>query len=100
MGLTPALSRRLSGVYMDFVARFRRVLESHFRRAIQGSCLLRPEHYRDILVVHFKGTIQVLESQLMSAALVWLCRMGLPRSHFWPQYTEVRSPIYNTFLRS
>jgi hypothetical protein len=99
MGLTPALSRRLSGVYIDIVARYRQDLESHFRRAIQGSYHLRPEHYRDIFVVQFKGTIQVLESQLMSAAWAWLCRAGLRPTPSRPQCIDVRSPAYTTFLR-
>lgn len=100
MGLTPLLSTRLSGVYMDFVARYRQILVSHFRRAIQGSCHVRPEHYRDTFLVQFKGTIQALESQFMSAAWVWVCRTGHPPTHFRPQCIDVRSPIYTKFLRS
>ena len=100
MGLTPVLSTRWSGVYMESVARYRHILESHFRRAIQGSCHLRPEHYRDALVVQYKGTIQVLESQFISAAWVWLCRTGQPPTHFRPQCMDVRSPVNTAFLRS
>jgi hypothetical protein len=100
MGLTVVLSTRLSGVYMELVARYRQVLESHFRRAIQGSCHLPPEHYRDTFVVQFKRTIQVLESQFISAARVLLCRTGQLPIHFRPQCIDVRSPVYTTFLRS
>ena len=94
MGFRPGLARRLSGVYMDIVARYRRVFESYFRRAIQGSCHHRPEHYCDIFVVQFKGTIQALESQFMSAAWVWLCRVGLAPALFWPQCIDVRIPVH------
>jgi hypothetical protein len=99
MGLRPALARRLSGVYMDIVARYRQVFESYFRRAIQGSCHHHPEHYCDIFVVQFKGTIQALNSQFMSAAWVWLCRVGLPPTLFWPQCIDVRIPIYTPFMK-
>jgi hypothetical protein len=97
MGLRPALARHLSSIYMDFVARYRQVFESYFCRAIQGSCHLRLEHYRDIFVVQFKGTIQVLESQFMSATWVWLCQAGLP-TLFWPQCIDVKIPIFTIFL--
>ncbi len=30
MGLRPALARRISSIYMDFVARYRQIFESHF----------------------------------------------------------------------
>lgn len=96
MGLKPALSRRLSSVYMDIVARYKQIFESYFRRAIQGSCHLNPEHYCDIFVVQFRGTIQVLKSQFMSTAWVWLCRAGLAPAVFWPQSIDVRIPVYTT----
>jgi hypothetical protein len=100
IGLTAVLSTRLSGVYMELVAWYRQVSESHFRRAIQGSCHLPPEHYRDTFVVQFKRTIQVLESQFVSATRDWLCRTGQPLTHFRPQCIDVRSSVYTTFLRS
>jgi hypothetical protein len=100
MGLRPALARRLSSVYMDIVARYRQVFESYFRRAIQGSCHHQPEHYCDIFVVQFKGTIQVLKFQFMSAAWVWLCRAGLSSTLFWPQCIDVRIPVYATLCHS
>jgi hypothetical protein len=99
MGLSPAFSRRLLNVYMDSVARYRRVFESYFRRAIQGSCHLNLEHYRDIFVVQFKGTIQVLESQFMSAAWVRLCRAGLSPTLFRPQCIDVRFPFMLVFMK-
>ena len=97
MGLRPALARRLSSVYMNSVARYRRVFESYFRLATQESCHFHPERYRDIFVVHFRGTIQVLESRMVSTACVWLCRAGLPPTLFWPQCMDVRIPVYPTF---
>lgn len=96
MGLRPALARRLSSVYMDIVARYRQVFESYFRRAIQGSCHHHPERYRDVFVVQFRGTIQVLESQFMSTAWVWLCQAGLAPTLFWPQCIDVRIHVYTT----
>ena len=98
MGLKPALARRLSSVYMDIVTRYKQVFESYFCLAIQGSCHLHPEHYRDIFVAQCKGTIQVLESQLMSAACVWLCRAGLPPTLSWPQCIDVRIPVCATLF--
>lgn len=96
MGFRPALARRLSSIYMDIVARYEQVFESYFRRAVQGSCHLHPGHYRDVFVVQFKGTIQVLESQFMSAAWLWLCRAGLLPTPFRPQCIDVRIRIYTT----
>jgi hypothetical protein len=99
MGLRPALARRLSNIYMGFVARYRQVFELYFRRAIQGNCDLHLEHYRDIFVVQFRGTIQVLESQFMSATWVRLCQAGLP-ALLWPQCIDVKITIFTTYLRS
>ena len=99
MGIRPALAYRLSNVYMGFVARYRQVFESHFRRAIQGNCDLHLEHYRDIFVIQFKGTIQVLQSQFMSTTWVWLCQAGLP-TLLWPQSIDVKILIFTTLLRS
>lgn len=94
MGLRPALARRLVSAYMNTVSRYRQVFESYFLRAVQGSCHHDPGHYNDIFVVQFKGTIQVLESQFMSAAWVWLYRAELPPTLFWPQCMDVRIPVY------
>ena len=96
MGLRPALARRLSSIYMDIVSRYKQVFQSYFRRAVQGSYHHHPAHYRDIFVIQFKGTIQVLESQFMSSAWVWLCRAGLSPTLFWPHCIDVRIPVYAT----
>ena len=96
MGLRPALARRLSSVYMDIVARYRQVFESYFHRAVQGSCHHHPEHYCDIFVAQFKGIIQVLKSQVMSATWVWLCRAGLSPALFGLQCIDVRIPVFTT----
>ena len=97
MGLRPALARRLSSDYMSIVARCRQVFELYHSRAIQGSCHLHPKHYRDIFVVQFRGTIQVLESQFMSTTLVWLRRAG-PPTLFFPRCIDV-SHVYTTPLQ-
>jgi hypothetical protein len=76
LGLGPVLSRRISSVYMDFVARYRQVFELHFRRVIHGGCQ-HPKYYRDIFAVQFNSTIQVWESRIMLTARVWLCQAGL-----------------------
>jgi hypothetical protein len=96
MGFRPALARRLSSTYMDIVARYRQVFESCFHRAILGSCHLHPEHYGDIFIIQFRYTIQVLKSQFMSAAWVWLCQAGLPPTFFGPQCMDVSIPVYVT----
>jgi hypothetical protein len=98
MGIRPTLACRLSNIYMDSVTRYRQVFESYFRRAIHGSRHLHPEHYRDIFVVQFKGTIQVLEYQFMSATWVWLCQAGLP-TPCWPQCIDVKIPISLHFYK-
>jgi len=90
MGIRPALARRLSSIYMDFVSRYRQIFESYFRRVIQESHHFHPGHYRDIFVVQFKGTIRVLESRIMSIAWVWLCQTGLSPILFCPQRIDVR----------
>lgn len=96
MGLRPAFACRLSNNYVDFVARYRQVFESYFRRAIQGNCDLHLEHYRDIFVIQFRRTIQALGSQFMSAICVWLCQGGSP-THFSPQCIDVKITIFTTF---
>lgn len=100
MGLRPALARRLSTFYMNIVSRYRQIFDSYFRRAIQGSRHHHPEHYREIFVVQFRVTIQVLETQFMSTALAWLCQTGLPLTLFWPQCIDVRIPVYTTLYEA
>jgi len=92
LGLRPVLARRISSVYMDFCARYRRVLELYLRRVIHGG-RQHSEYYRDILVVQFKSTIQVWESRIMSTAGVLLCRAGLS-----PTSLDVRIPDYAIFF--
>jgi len=93
MGLRPALARRISSAYMDLVARYRQVFESHFRRVIHGGvCHIRSEYYRDTFVIQLRGTIQVWESRIMSTAWAWLCRAGLSR----PNFIDVRIPVCPT----
>ena len=94
MGAKPAFA---PSFIMDSVAQYRQVFESYFHRAVQGSCQLRLEHYRDIFVIQFKGTIQVLQSQFMSAIRVWLCQAGLP-TLFLPQCIDVKIPVFTTFF--
>jgi hypothetical protein len=90
MGLKPALAKRMSTIYMDFVARYRQVTESHFRRAIHGSCNINPEHYRNIFIVQFRSTIQELQSRIMSISWVWVCRAGLIPAPVCFQRIDVR----------
>lgn len=98
MGLRPALARRVSSTYMYSVARYRQTFESYFRLAIQERSHFHPKYYRDIFVIQFKGTIQVLESQFMSIARVWLSRASLHPTPFWPQRIDVKIPIFTTFF--
>ncbi|KAI0257183.1 hypothetical protein BJV78DRAFT_1357307, partial [Lactifluus subvellereus] len=89
MGLRPTLARHISSVYMEFVARYRQVFRSHFRRVIRGGCH-QPEYYRDIFIIQFRGTIQVWESRIMSTVWVWLCQAGLPPAASHPQCVDIR----------
>ncbi len=97
MGLRPALARRISSVYMDFVARYIQIFESHFCRTIHGSCLLNPEYYRNIFVIRFKGTIQVLASRIMSNTWVWLSQTGQLPASVCSLDVRSSSPAYMVF---
>ena len=97
MRIRPALACRLSNIYMDIVAQYRQVFESYFCRAIRGNCDLHLEQYRDIFDVQFRGTIQVMGCQFMSAVWGWLCQAGLP-TLFWPQDIDVKIHIITTFF--
>jgi hypothetical protein len=92
MGLTPTLARHISSVYMEFVARYRQVFRSHFRRVIYGGCHLQPEYYRDMFIIQFRGVIKAWGSQVMSTVRVWLCRAGLPPTASHPQIIDVSVP--------
>ena len=81
LGLRPVLARRLSSVYIDFVARCRQVFQLYFRRIIHGGCH-HPKYYRDIFVIQFNSTIQACESRIMSTAWVWLCQAGISPTSF------------------
>jgi hypothetical protein len=93
LGLGPALARRVSSLYMEFVARYRQVFESHFHRVIHGGCQ-HPEYYRVIFLVQFRRTIQVWESQIMSTAWIWLCQAELLHPHLFP---DVRTSLILPF---
>ena len=96
LGLRPVLARRLSSVYMDFVARCRQVFELYFRRIIHGGCH-HPKYYRDVLVIQFNSTIQACESRIMSTAWVWLCQAGLSPTSF---SLDVRISGHSIFTKS
>ena len=98
MGLRPALARHISSVYIEFVARYRQVFKSHFRRIIRDGCHLHPDHYRNVFIVQFKGTIQVWESQIVSTVCVWLCQAGLSPTVSHPQCMNVSATISKTRL--
>lgn len=76
MGLRPALARRLSGTYMDVVARYRETCQSYFDRATRGDHLT--EYHREVFIVLFKRTIQAWDSQIVSIVRVRLCQAGTP----------------------
>lgn len=94
MGLRPTVARHVANIFMEFVARYRRIFRSHFRRAIHGNCH-QPEYYRDIFIIQFKGAIQLWESQIMSTVWVWLCRVGLSPAASHPQCMDVSAPLQN-----
>lgn len=96
LGLRPVLARRISSVYMDIFTRYRQIFDSYLRRVIHGGCQ-HPEYFRVIFIAQFMSTIQVLESQIMSTAQVWLCRAGLSPTSF---SLDVRIPGHAIFLQS
>ena len=94
LGLRPVHARRISGDYMDILARYRQVFELYLRRVIHGGCQ-HSEYYREIFVVQFMSTIQVWESRIMSTARVWLGRTRLSPTSF---SLNVRIPGYAVFF--
>ena len=99
MGLRPALARCLSSAYMDSVALYRQVFESYFRLAIQETFHFHPEPYRDMFIVHFRSTIQVLASKMVSTAWAWSCRTGLLPAILFPQGIDVRIHAFTIFAQ-
>ena len=75
VGLRPALARRLSSTYMDFVDRYRKTCQTHFDRATQGGHL--SEYYREVFIVLFRRTVQAWDSQIVSIARVQLRQAGV-----------------------
>ncbi|SRR6266702_1196004 len=99
VGLGPALSRRLSSTYMDFVARYRETCQSHFDRATHGGGHLT-EHHREVFIILFKRMIQALGSQLVSIARVWLCRAGAPHATVRPERVDASTIVISKAPRN
>ena len=79
LGVQPAIARRLSGTYMDVVARYRETCQSYFDCATQGGGHLT-EYYREVFIILFKRTIQAWSSQIVSIVRVRLFQGGAPQA--------------------
>ncbi|KAH9178760.1 hypothetical protein EDB89DRAFT_1928373 [Lactarius sanguifluus] len=88
-GLRPALARRLSSTYMEFVDRYRKTCQSHFDRATRGGGHLA-EYYREVFVVLFKRTTQAWGSQIVSIVRVQLCQAGAFQATVRPERVDIR----------
>ena len=78
VGLRPALARRLSSTYMDFVDRYRKTCQLHFVRATHGGHLT--EYCREVFIVLFRRTTQAWGSQIVSIVRAQLCQAGAPQA--------------------
>jgi hypothetical protein len=92
MGLRPALARRLSGTYMDVVARYRETCQSYFDRATQGGGHFT-EYYREVFIILFKRTIQAWGSQIVSIVRVRLCQGGAPQAAVRPERVDASTIV-------
>ena len=72
VGLQPAVARRLSNTYMDYVDRYKTTCQSHFDRATHGGHLT--EYYRKVFIILFKRTVRAWDSQIVSIVRVLLCQ--------------------------
>lgn len=75
VGLRPALARRLSSTYMNFVDRYKKTCQSHFDHAARGGHLT--EYYREVFTVLFRRTTRTWDSQIVSIARVQLRQAGV-----------------------
>jgi hypothetical protein len=91
VGLRPALARRLSSTYMDFVGRYRKTCQSHFDRATQGGHLT--EYYREVFIILFKRTVHTWGSQIVSIVRVWLCQAGASQAIVLPKPVDVSTIV-------
>lgn len=96
VGLQPALARRLSGTYMDFVDRYRKTCQLHFDRVTHGDHLT--EYYHEVFIVLFKRMIQALGSQLLSTVRVQLCQAGARQATIRPERVNVSKSIISETL--
>jgi hypothetical protein len=99
MGLRPALARRLSGTYMDVVARYRETCQSYFDRATQGGGHLT-EYYREVFIALFKRTIQAWGSQIVSIVRVRLCQGGAPQAAVRPERVDASTIVISKAPRN
>ncbi|KAH9044529.1 hypothetical protein EDB85DRAFT_1909957 [Lactarius pseudohatsudake] len=88
-GLRPALARRLSSTFMDFVARYRETCQSYFDRATHGRGHLT-EYYHDIFISLFKRAIQASGSQIVSIVRAQLRQADAPQVIVRPERVDIR----------
>jgi hypothetical protein len=91
-GLQSALAQQLSCTYMDCVARYRKICQSHFDRATHGGGHLT-EYYRKVFIVLFKRTIQVWDSQFVSNVRVQLYQAGVPSVSLRQEHVDASTSV-------
>jgi hypothetical protein len=98
MGLRPALARRLSGTYMDVVARYRETCQSYFDRATRGGHFT--EYYREVFIILFKRTIRVWDSQIVSIVRMRLCQAVTPQATVRPERVDASAIMISKATRN
>lgn len=96
VGLQPAVARRLSSTYMDYVGRYRMTCQSHFDRATRGGHLT--EYYREVFAVLFRRTTQAWGSQIVSIIRVQLCQVGKPQIIVRPKRVDASNTVISKAL--
>lgn len=91
VGLRPALARRLSSTYMDFVDRYRKTCQSHFDHATRGGHFT--EYHREVFTVLFRRTTRTWGSQIVSIIRVQLCQSGTCQATICPERVDASTAI-------
>ena len=91
VGLRPALARRLSSTYMDFVDRYRKTCQSHFDHATRGGHLT--EYHREVFTVLFRRTTRTWGSQIVSIVRVQLCQGGTSQATICPERVDASTAV-------
>ena len=96
VGLQPAVARRLSSTYMDYVDRYRTTCQFHFDSVTQGGHLTG--YYRKAFIILFKRTVRAWNSQIVSTVRVLLCQASAHQVTIRPERVDVSTIVISKFL--